>query len=752
MGTALLLLVPGAVACHISPIPALGQWDPAGLLYATGTDDASRALATEKPPAAQYRVGEPGSGVPLSAQAMQNGVRTRIEFQLKSGPAAPMFLNLSLPVVGQLYWSTSVADASGYKGDSVRLRVELLSGTTFLGGDECTRLPTATTKWDPLPLSFRAEGRMLEAGQPITLRVTRIAGLTDLLIGTGGDHASYLEFRYTSVDPLSNTLYVRNNRIEFLGTAETGDPESKDPPTTIPWTPIGVLAPLLVLGATARRRGAALAVLLLLVAATAGCVDGARPAGPQGTGSETSDGPPPLVEKRTEDENLKDAGHGAVDGVIQDEVGLPLDAAHVAVLGTNLFTTTGKLGTFSFPNVTAGPYSLRVDRAGYEPHESRFEVEVGKRTGLTVTMRRPGNLSSGFKPHVHDDWEGKTSKELWNFPFAPVWGQGSVQTGYPGLCPSTGACQSPVPIPVDHPIPAGAVMIEVKLQFTPTVGADELGLRILTAADKLKLAPPASDHMFVPRKSGESFRMAFFPHEADPGHQKFTNWEFWVRLPQAGNAATTQPPLTRIPTIQFQVIAYKGIIPLEPEHPDFWQGKDRIVLMDGWRRGPGAGNAVLGPDYPTFTGSTQAGNDAQYNTAIVWVPGKGIFVPPGTRELRGWFSWAGSTSLAPSTNWILLYKAADTPDKGLHGWASYARAMPKAQQQGNNFTFSLKLDTPEARPQTDQFYQKSTYWRFTVDDGMDPVIPAGATNTPNSSQGTIWTLYVEAIRDPDYKE
>lgn len=748
---ALIVLAPTASACHASPIPALGEWDSAGFLYAAGTDDSTRALVKEKPAAAQYRVGEPSSGLALSSQAMQNGPRTKIEFQLATGFAEAMYFNVSRPIVGQLYWSTSAADASGSKGDSVRLRIELLSGSVLLGGDECTRLPTAAPKWDPMPMHFRAEGRMLEPGQPITLRITRIAGLSDLLIGTGGDRATYLEFRYTTVDPLSNTLYVKNNRVEFLGGGATTEPDSGQQRVDSSAAPLTLLVPLLAFGMR-RRPAAAAAVLLLLTAVTAGCVGEKPPGGPADAPDDGSSGPPPLLEKRTEDESLREAGHGAVEGVVQDDVGLPLGGAHVAILGTNLFSTTEKVGSFVFPNVTAGRYVLRVDRSGFQPHESPFEVEVGKRTQLTVTMARPANQTGGFKPHIHDDWEGSSTKELWNFAFEPVWGTGHPQAGYPGYCPSTTACQARVPIDVNHPVPAGAVLIEVKLQWAVTAGTNELALRILTAADKTKLVPPATDHFFVPRKPGEVFRMAFFPNEADPAHQRFTNWEFWVKLPQAGNAVTTQPLVTKIPSIQFQVIAHKGVIPIEPEHPDFWKGRDSIVLMNGWKRGPGTGNALLGPDYPTFVGSTQSGNNAQFNTAIVWVPAVTDFVPPETKELRGWFSWSGSTSLAPATNWILLYKAADTPDTGLHGWTAYARTMPKGPQTGNNFTFSLKFDTPETRLQTDQFYQKATYWRFTIDDGMDPLVPAGATNTPNSSQGTIWSLYVEAVRDPASSE
>ncbi|HLE47730.1 MAG TPA: carboxypeptidase-like regulatory domain-containing protein, partial [Candidatus Thermoplasmatota archaeon] len=153
------------------------------------------------------------------------------------------------------------------------------------------------------------------------------------------------------------------------------------------------------------------AALVLAVCLFGGCLGAGGPSGTDSapTGTEASASPSPkstadtTVEKRPE---LQEKGRGAVEGIVRDEFEARVANAHVALLGTDAFTTTDKSGTFSFQNLTAGDYTLRVDHEKFLSLELDVAVEVGKATIVQVTLVFPVESFPGYlgTPHRHDWW------------------------------------------------------------------------------------------------------------------------------------------------------------------------------------------------------------------------------------------------------------------------------------------------------------------------------------------------------------
>jgi Carboxypeptidase regulatory-like domain len=78
-----------------------------------------------------------------------------------------------------------------------------------------------------------------------------------------------------------------------------------------------------------------------------------------------------------------------VRGVLGDASGAVLPGADIALSGgpANIVIQTGSDGSFAFPNVAAGEYTVKVRYPGLEPFEKKVNVAAGRNIDLTIRLR-----------------------------------------------------------------------------------------------------------------------------------------------------------------------------------------------------------------------------------------------------------------------------------------------------------------------------------------------------------------------------
>ena len=78
---------------------------------------------------------------------------------------------------------------------------------------------------------------------------------------------------------------------------------------------------------------------------------------------------------------------GAIDGVVQDEKGIPVAGAMVSALGaTTAFATTDRAGRFELRTLSPGPYLVRAHLSGYVASRAQIiEVRASSRTSPPST-------------------------------------------------------------------------------------------------------------------------------------------------------------------------------------------------------------------------------------------------------------------------------------------------------------------------------------------------------------------------------
>ncbi|MBI2078093.1 MAG: carboxypeptidase regulatory-like domain-containing protein, partial [Euryarchaeota archaeon] len=391
--------------------------------------------------------------------------RPFIEFALAGGVPRLHYLNLSRPIAGTLYWQTAALSAASKEASQVR--VELFLGERRLGGDEFTlHLMNTGGAWMASTICFRSELPRLEPGEPVVLRITRLSGLADFVVGTGGAQSTNLEFRTFASDPLAGALYLENGRLVGGGPEEEGTSEAAAPPAAASALPLASLGAVLAAGRPRRR--VVLVALVLGVGAMGGCLGAKVPQEENAISEEPQPTAHATLEERPD---LQASGHGAVEGRIRDENELPVAGAHVALLGTNHFTQSNVSGRFAFPNVTAGTFLMRVDAARFLPLEQDVVVETGKATKLDVRLTRPSTGSGNFKAHSHDVWGDDVVRVIDEFDFVPMFlpaftvgGEANAPLANTWWCVGSVYCEALVPL--DVAILPGTGLVEVTASWT----------------------------------------------------------------------------------------------------------------------------------------------------------------------------------------------------------------------------------------------------------------------------------------------
>jgi hypothetical protein len=87
---------------------------------------------------------------------------------------------------------------------------------------------------------------------------------------------------------------------------------------------------------------------------------------------------------------------GAINGIVQDDRGLPIAGAIVSALGTTTaVAVTDKLGRFELRTLTPGPYLVRAHLSGYVASRSQLvEVRSSARTSSLIALHRAAPTGS----------------------------------------------------------------------------------------------------------------------------------------------------------------------------------------------------------------------------------------------------------------------------------------------------------------------------------------------------------------------
>lgn len=709
----LLILLPSGSA--VEPCPdvhaaaSLGAEDLLARFFfeADSATAGAHLSAADKTAASAFQARATMTGLSDGLATLQDQPPTFAEFPARGKTSPTFFLNLSKPIVGTVYLRSEATTA--LQRDTFRIRAELFVDGIRAGGTERVFGTSNLNAWQAMHLCFRPEIQRINAGSEVSARIYRYNSLSNLEVGTQEPAQSYFEFAYFEADPLRGTFYLDQ------GVLQTGSPAAG--------TEAGGLFALALLGlaASLRRRGSAAALLALAVLAS-GCM-GATPA----AAPATSDSPEPTIESRSvQDPSLKANGTGAVRGTIRNHLGIPIPKAHVALLGTILFQTTGAEGTFGFDGVRPDHYQMRIDADGYVPVEETITVRLGEILFQNVTLVSARIGGANLREHVHDYWGDETRKlvSTTEFSFGNYVDQarGEIQQRGVSYCSGYLICQGKVKTAEGASILPGTGLVEVHLKWSATgPGAPrEVGLRIWNPVSSWE------NQVFVFRKSGDPFRIAIFPNEADPGHQKFSNWIFNV---QVGSQTNTVNPFGAPVYASYnlkgsmEVYVNKAVVPFEPSHRDMWGNATEIQVFKEKTITSSCSIAVVGcGDYP--------------NPLLSWTPGPGIFIPAGTKELKGSLEWTHPAGSTVGTTWVLAYRPANVP-AGSDEWKQ-ATMTPVTPLKS---TFIIPV-TPEMG---DQFYQTVSNWQFSPDDNEDQVKFA---NTGLS--GVKWTLTLTAHKDPAF--
>ena len=93
----------------------------------------------------------------------------------------------------------------------------------------------------------------------------------------------------------------------------------------------------------------------------------------------------PLPRART-DTAAATRAFGTVDGFVSDTGLVPLHAAFVSIVGTNVRIGTGPNGRFRIAKVPAGPYLVVVRRVGFHPLTAVVDVPANDTLRLSYTL------------------------------------------------------------------------------------------------------------------------------------------------------------------------------------------------------------------------------------------------------------------------------------------------------------------------------------------------------------------------------
>lgn len=635
-----------------------------------------------------------------------------------------VFLNVSRVIQVNLY--PKVANTN----ECPEVAFELYRGDDLIAGQISARLrmdyryvPKAPAGHCVVLGRMHSEVDRLNEGDVLRLRILYREGPGPTKYGTQGDHASVIRLPLL---PPEEAVF----RIPELA-ASTEDAEA-EPSPLLPFA-------LLLLPAMARRR-ASLIPLMLVALAFSGCLGGGAGGGGPAGNEPTSGGRADATIVADPGLNLTDTG--AILGQVSDEFRRAISAAHVSLLGTNHFTSTDRSGRFNFTGLAPATYGMRIDKGGFNSFEGPVKVVAGNVTRLDVMMEPVVKAKGGMRPHGHDDWAGETSKELFNGPvafrFSDTGERGTCEGAHAQLsAPGKSVCRIDFRLRADGSdaprVLPGTYDIEVSLSWPASSSVHNVGFGVRHNGNP-------NESLFYPRGRGETFHVRAAWGMSDPGHQQFSSWGFFFYVPtnigrgtssgccsdknvQETSTMSASAQIFESP-VQVKMKIVKGVVPLEPGHPDHWNGLDEKVVVDGV--------TIANTKYCAKTGGVVPSQCSYPVYWLAWTPTQ--IVPPGTKELLITLEMDKAGQL--EYPWGLLYRPANVRSGGITDFSQHKPLSPTPAGLKKEYTL------PVGPAQTDPFYAVASNWNFAVDDNTaDEAIIVDPVN---------FKLTVKAVRDPAF--
>lgn len=619
----------------------------------------------------------------------------------------PFALNVTRPLQLDVYTTKTGTSCP-------QLDVELRMDGVFLAGQISGQ---AISSGAPKPASaaghcahaFRMhpEIDVVQAGAVVELRIITQRTGEPFRYGLAADHRSVL---WLPAWPAHEAALRLGGGEAEEDAEKTGDPG------------VFLVAPLLALAATGFARPRRLfPIILFLAAALSGCMGGSGGPGDESGAPTTTPGGTAVVTIVDPSPGAKPpggaGGEGEIVGLVHDDLHLPIVSAHVALLGSSHFATTSATGEFHFPNVTAGTYTMRIDKKEYRSYEGDLRVEAGKISRVDVLMVLAVDKAAGFRPHRHDDWIGKESLKVldddfeFTMPVNYFYGdRAAPDTACVGTSAPTGVavvyayCKYEFRLPQAKTHDTNLVLpgtrdIEVRVSWDAAERVDRVGLGFVGNHETQN----QNWSMLYPRKSGETYHIRSTWEMTDVGHQEYSTWRFFLYVPtNARGEASPQTPYAPprataqafTKPIHIQLLIHKGTIPLEPSHRDFWSGNESLPLIVN-------STQQYAPCFCDFP-----------NKYFTW-NSKAKLVPPETTWIEARLRVEGST--LPLYTWTLLVKPANVvegPDA--YDVSEYRRLTPK-NSDPNDRRYVLVLGEDEPDP----FYARTSGWNWLMDDGSD---------------------------------
>lgn len=424
-----------------------------------------------------------------------------------------------------------------------------------------------------------------------------------------------------------------------------------------------------------------LLALLMLVPALAGCSDGKTEAPPEDL--------PSSVVVQPEEGLFVAENRGILRGRILDADNFTVPQAHVSVLATDRFTDSDGSGRFVLTNLTLGDHQVRIEKEQFLAVQIPVTIRAGQVTDLEVRLEPAEGLRP--RPHPHNFWGGSDVYTLMDHDFllgepgtqgsfGPVYEQLSATYVRPN---QNGTYRLPVPDDGGRIVIPGTAGIDVTASWdTAEIALDRFGLVYSPANDE--------ETFFAGYLSnGQPLRIPVAPEAADGGHQAWSLWEFWVFTDNNAQSATEFQPAAMQGPLHVRMDLLKGDIPVDPPHPDYWNGSREVVLRD--------------KDKPLVV--TQAYGAGREGYLIrLEAP---TIVPPEATTLRVEFEWAyqANDGSPVDQDYVLTWRTAamnpQTTDP-----TQYVTEDPV--ESGDH----SKVYDIDVRGATDAYYQQESGWVF----------------------------------------
>ena len=314
-------------------------------------------------------------------------------------------------------------------------------------------------------------------------------------------------------------------------------------------------------------------------------------------------------------------------------------------------------------------------------------------------------------PHMHDYWKGKERVQLFDGDLKPNEENATFATLaqlFIGRGVAAGGMQWFLPDGTTIYEGTGAVELTATWNDPLVTGVSF----IYRSAESQDIKNGAS------LVSGTTFSLPVTPVMTDMPHSKVSKWWFAFGPDKSPGA------LLGTFHLKVEIVRLHDIMTF-PAHPDFWQGKRALTMLDADHRGSQQSYALR---------ATQPATQGDFNED--WVNFSAL-VPMETKAIQLNFTiTAASSTPGQVASFGLFYKTADT--------TSQYRCPP---QPIGKLPATLSWLVPVTAENSDSPYAKASQWRILLEPqvtltGQDPD-SGGTTNVDYAYHGTVTALDVE---------